>query len=122
MSTWASIVIGDSEKSSMTISWRAEELRALHHVLFNRFEQVNKRGLRVTFHIGESRGNIERHFFLTPDRPIHFVYPNGEAPDVSEDFVKLIDNQIELGQTIHMPLTAGVEGDSLARNYLFGNS
>lgn len=106
----------------MTISWRAEELRALHHVLFNRFEDPSLPGLRVTFHIGESRSNIERHFFLTPNRPIHFVYPNGQFPEVSEDLIKLIDNQIDFGQTIHMPLTAGVESDSLARSYLFGDS
>ncbi|MGW9002230.1 hypothetical protein [Brevibacterium casei] len=117
----ATIVVGDSDSDAVAVTWRAEEIRALHHTLFDCFEN-NGPGLRVTLHIGSDPVDVERHYFLTPDRPVHFVYANGKLPDLNEELVKAMKKLIDLGEAIHMPFAAGVEHDVLAQRFILGGS
>lgn len=108
----AQITIGDSSESAITIGYHAEVISALHQALFDHFASTGL-GVRVTFHIA-GKPDIERHFFLTPDRPVHFVYVNGKRPELDEDCFKTITGLIEAGQIVHLPLDGGAEDSLLA--------
>ncbi|WP_420733148.1 hypothetical protein [Brevibacterium luteolum] len=113
----ACIVIGDSTTDSIVIGYRDDEMQALHHALFAHFAKTGLGG-QVTFHVAGANGNVERHFFLTPDRPVHFMYAQGESPAPPEDAVKRIGALLEAGAVVHVPFEQSIANDDLAQQFL----
>ncbi|MFB9777312.1 hypothetical protein [Brevibacterium otitidis] len=113
----ACIVIGDSTTDGIVIGYRDDVMRALHHALFQHFAMTGLGG-QVTFHVAGSKGNVERHFFLTPDRPIHFMYSQGKFPPKSEDEVKRISELLRIGEIVHIPVEQSIANDELAKQFL----
>ena len=110
------IVIGDSVRDSIVIGYDAETISALHHALFEHFAQTGLGG-RVTFHVtGET--DVERHFFLTPERPLHFMYAQGKRPELPQDTVEVISTLLQAGEIVHIPLDQGTANDPLALAFM----